>query len=214
MWNDLSYAVYVPNKEIALTVEKALINSGAKWVCVPDSHSTTEPVNFFERMDKECSFMLFIQKGIITFFPGPDRFDVDYMKKHFGDRCDVFETVIDTNVRQVCLWRKDLKVRTGKKMAQAGHAFERTWISGADVVPFSEKWFYLYGNTTKIVLEVDDLDHLLYISNQLNESSIEHCIVTDLGLTEFNGIETITCIGIAPTFAKKLIPITAKLSLA
>ena len=144
----------------------------------------------------------------------------------------------DRQVKQVIVMRKDLKTRKGKYCSQASHAslgallkcFKKEYITsyeGEDCeepmgVKYSmnvfndsylDKW--LNGIFTKITLSVDSEDELLSLYNTIkNERPDIPCVlITDCGLTEFNGVPTNTCIGIGPFWSDEIDTFTRHLSL-
>ena len=126
--------------------------------------------------------------------------------------------------KQVIVWRHDLKVRLGKKMAQAAHA-ARTGIdrqiteslcSGESVVkieisPAMAAW--LSGDYRKIVLRVNSEEELKQIHEKALEAGLDSHLVTDSGLTEFGGVPTVTCCAIGPDDSEKIDEITGHLSI-
>lgn len=123
------------------------------------------------------------------------------------------------------LIKGDHAVRRGKMMAQVAHAsvaallklftFEEIkTIKGGLWEPDQE--FYrvhttfgpntilsdwLLGKFTKIVVSVPGEKELLELKEKLEKSDKEYlpwALITDSGLTEFNGIPTNTCLGIGP----------------
>lgn len=139
------------------------------------------------------------------------------------------------NVKQVIVVRKDLKnsegqkVRTGKLMAQVAHAsigallefFRKIKTSDKTTIYHTEfgencimdEW--LNGKFTKVCLSVDSEEELLEIYNKAKEKSTIGGVVliTDAGLTEFNGVPTNTCVGIGPFYTKDIDKITGHLKL-
>lgn len=110
-------------------------------------------------------------------------------------------------VKQVIVWRHDLKCRQGKKMAQAGHAalapfFEkfRTSTGPDGDVEFqmtkAEFEWYL-GNQKKIVLRVESEADLMLLYHRGKEMGLPVYLIIDDGLTEWDQ-PTKTCISIGP----------------
>lgn len=124
------------------------------------------------------------------------------------------------DVKQVIVWRADLKVRKGKCMAQAAHA-SVSWLAKRVKIEDSQKEIYLsdaekqwIGNFfTKIVLQVDNENELLEVFKKAKEADLEVHLIEDMGLTEFHGIPTITCLAIGPDYVDKIDPITGNLKL-
>ncbi|RTK96494.1 MAG: peptidyl-tRNA hydrolase [Neisseriaceae bacterium] len=119
----------------------------------------------------------------------------------------------NTKAKQVCVWRNDLKVRTGKKMAQSGHAFEAYTKEADECDMFSPRWFYEYGGKRKIVVSVINEEELDNLAQTLDQLSISHTVIVDSGFTEFNGVPTKTCLGIHPVFDEDIDGVTGNLSL-
>lgn len=143
-------------------------------------------------------------------------------------------------IKQVIVWRNDLKVRKGKFAAQIAHASLGAVLKsatklelGPDNMGFPEctafaipkisaahKWLF-DGRFTKIVLKVDSEEELLELHKKLveyNEStlvgfSLPHVLITDAGFTEFNGVPTNTCIGIGPAESEVIDLFTGHLTL-
>lgn len=133
-------------------------------------------------------------------------------------------------IKQVIVWRSDLKVRTGKKMAQASHS-SMIWLAervkkmmadSADVsygvepdLYFSKQeldWL-VNGAFTKIVLQVENEEQLLDVYKKAKDAGLVVSLVTDAGKTEFNGVPTNTAICIGPDFSEKIDEITQYLKL-
>lgn len=134
----------------------------------------------------------------------------------------------ERHVKQVIVWRKDLKVRAGKRMAQAAHAsmapiFNRMEdiggaydhcfaIYGDDEDPFV---VWKNGKFTKIVVTVDNEEQLLQLVERIKTENrfIPIALITDAGLTEFNNVPTNTCLGIGPWWSNEIDEFTKDLQL-
>lgn len=141
------------------------------------------------------------------------------------------------NTKMVIVWRNDLKVRTGKKMAMAAHASMAFLTKNASI---SSKWegedrdwfrtgFHNYSNEIekhrdeinhwlknsfrKIVCYVNSEDELLYIHQKALDSGLISHMITDNGATEFHGVPTITALAVGPHIDSKFIGITDHLPL-
>lgn len=156
--------------------------------------------------------------------------------KHNNEQYRVLNFEHCINVKQVIVWRKDLKVRLGKKMAQAAHASMApilhmmeldggadgnsvAWII-EDEELFSPFTMYKLGAFKKIVVSVDNEEELIQLYNRIKQHShhfhnekLPVALITDSGLTEFNGIPTNTCIGIGPFYSSVIDVYTKDLSL-
>jgi len=126
------------------------------------------------------------------------------------------------NVKQIIVWRGDLKVRKGKMMAQAAHASLAIVLDAMrqDDNTFNfkiakdspwDKW--LNGRFTKICVYCKDERELLEIYQKAKGAKIPSVLITDAGLTEFNGVPTKTCVGIGHYWPKEIDEITGNLPL-
>lgn len=121
-------------------------------------------------------------------------------------------------IKQVLLYRRDLKMRKGKIAAQCAHAslavflrrqlpperFELT-VDGAPfdddvlVVPLDDAMAeWVRARFTKIVLSVDDEPALLEAFRLAREAGIACALVRDAGRTEFHGEPTYTTVALGP----------------
>lgn len=126
------------------------------------------------------------------------------------------------SVKQVIVWRGDLKVRKGKMMAQAAHASCASVLNAMrkdrmrfefDVQPGSYWDAWLNGRFTKICVYCRDFDHLFELLEQAKAKDIPVSLITDAGLTEFNNVPTVTCISIGPFWSSEIDKITGELPL-
>lgn len=122
------------------------------------------------------------------------------------------------DVKQVILYRRDLKMRKGKIAAQCAHAslavFLQRQIEPARVVVHvdgarvdDETWVvpldpamatWVRSRFTKVVLSVED-EAALLAAHQLAEAAGLPCaLVRDAGRTEFHGVPTYTTCAIGP----------------
>jgi PTH2 family peptidyl-tRNA hydrolase len=127
------------------------------------------------------------------------------------------------DIKQIIVMRSDLGMRKGKMCAQAAHA------SLGAVLPYLteisdpydqirrdherkiEEW--LAGPFKKICVRADSEEQLLAIHQAAKDAGLIECLITDSGLTEFNGVPTITCCAIGPDTDEALDPITGELML-
>lgn len=129
------------------------------------------------------------------------------------------------DIKQVFVVRKDLNMRKGKIAAQVSHACLNSFINQTKLNPIDtnslaldpntnekiNKW--IHGDYKKIVLQCETLDDLDRISLSCLTGGIYVERVWDLGLTEFNGVNTLTCIAIGPDFSSLIDPFTKDLKL-
>lgn len=125
------------------------------------------------------------------------------------------------SVKQVIVIRKDLNMRRGKEIAQGAHAacmFLRQHALGVirygDSLQLSEvEQEWLEENFAKITLQVIGEDALIDIAVKAEMAGIVCHIVTDAGLTEFNGVPTKTCLALGPDTSEAIDKITGDLRL-
>ena len=123
--------------------------------------------------------------------------------------------------KQVIVMRKDLNMRKGKMCAQAAHAsmafitrrLQKVYPLShvVDLSPVEQEW--LDNSYTKICVSVDSEQELLDIAAAAVLEGITHYLVTDNGLTEFDGVPTLTCLALGPDEAEKIDVITRDLKL-
>jgi peptidyl-tRNA hydrolase, PTH2 family len=118
---------------------------------------------------------------------------------------------------------KDRNLRTGKYVAQGAHAslgavfslgkFDKERMSFIFDVsnPFVYEW--IIGRFTKVTVYVDTDDELIAIHKQAKEAGIATSLITDAGLTEFNGVPTLTAVGVGPDDEELINKITGHLKL-
>ena len=132
------------------------------------------------------------------------------------------------NTKQVIVIRKDLNMRKGKIATQACHAsmkvfFDRMTkdfsnLDGKEVASYyfeatqeMEEW--IDDIFTKICVSVDSEQELLDIYEKAKAEGLSTSLIEDIGLTEFNGVKTKTCIAIGPDLNEKIDLITGHLKL-
>jgi len=130
-----------------------------------------------------------------------------------------------TAIKQVIVMRKDLNMRKGKMVAQGSHAsmafITRRFIDIADdygtathalaLSAIEKRW--LEESFVKICVSVDSEDELLAIQNAATEAGIVCHLITDNGLTEFDGVPTNTCLALGPDLSTRIDPLTSHLKL-
>lgn len=77
----------------------------------------------------------------------------------------------------------------------------------------SEELEWIQGIFTKICVKVDTEEELLELEKKAKEKGLKCNLITDRGLTEFNGVPTKTCLAIGPDLAEKIDEITGGLTL-
>lgn len=138
------------------------------------------------------------------------------------------------NTKQVIVIRKDLNMRKGKMCSQSSHAsmgallslftklkcehlppFEPGQITYRYELEFGDDGClnnWLNGKFTKICVSVDSEEELMDIYNKVPDFCPVF-LVTDAGLTEFNGVPTKTCLCIGPYISEEIDKITGHLKL-
>ena len=134
------------------------------------------------------------------------------------------DTELKKSVKQVIVLRKDLNMRKGKMVAQGSHASLGSVLKNGEHVrdeknnrfvivmdDVLEAW--LVGNFRKVVVGCDSEPELLALADAAEKAGLRSKIIVDNGLTEFNGIPTITALAIGPNLAADIDPITGHLKL-
>ena len=118
-------------------------------------------------------------------------------------------------VKQVIVMRADLNMGKGKCVAQGSHAsvsfLTRKLQSGRKMTDVEQQW--INDRFTKICVRVNSEQELIDIHNKAIANGIESHLITDAGLTEFNGVPTKTCLALGPDYANKIDAITGNLKL-
>ena len=126
------------------------------------------------------------------------------------------------NIKQVIVVRKDLHMRLGKAAAQVAHAAmsfllannESKSAGKVEVELTEDEAAWCSGLHTKIVCYCDSQDELEQLMLQAQLRGIQHFPVWDAGLTEFGGVETLTCCAFGPCEAAELRHVTGHLKQA
>lgn len=122
-------------------------------------------------------------------------------------------------------------MRKGKCASQAAHSslgvilsmMEHMSVSRIDGSEWEEKHLilekgsplesWINGRFTKITVRVDSEEELLDIESKAKEAGLPVKLITDAGLTEFNGVPTKTCLAIGPAWEDDINKITGDLKL-
>lgn len=102
--------------------------------------------------------------------------------------------------------RKDLNMRKGKLVAQGAHASLGAILGqckqegNALVLDLSDERMapWLTGRFKKICVYVNNEEELLKIYNTAKEDGLICSLIKDAGLTEFNGVPTLTAVAVGP----------------
>jgi len=124
--------------------------------------------------------------------------------------------------KQVIVIRKDLNMRKGKMCSQSAHASLATLLNNA-TGDKKEKTIHLEegtaiedwinGRFTKICVSVNSEQELDEIYQKAKDKGLICALITDAGLTEFNGVPTKTCCAIGPNWSDEIDEITGGLPL-
>lgn len=124
--------------------------------------------------------------------------------------------------KQIIIIRKDLKMRRGKEISQGCHASLGALLSISqhkdnkiiiDISKNDALSHWLQNGFTKITLQCNSEKELVEIYNQAKQAGLPCALITDAGLTEFNGVPTKTCVGIGPADPEEIDKITGNLPL-
>jgi len=119
------------------------------------------------------------------------------------------------------------KLRTGKYVAQAGHAYQLAeWEARKRLIftphaakqaanePHARAWdAWKNGSIAKVCVYVKTEEELLSLWEKVHASGLPCALIQDSGLTEFGGKKTYTAIGIGPAYDSELKPLTGHLPL-
>lgn len=122
---------------------------------------------------------------------------------------------------------KKITPRKGKYIAQGAHASLKAILDSGEFVIGVNDWDswdlildkdsamhdWLTGSFTKVCCVVETEEELLDVYKKAKEKGLICSLITDSGLTEFNGVPTITCCAIGPAWSDELEEITGKLEL-
>ena len=127
--------------------------------------------------------------------------------------------------KQVLVMKKFPSLRTGKYVAQGAHAAVGAVFAlgklddyGDNLIiplynPFVREW--ITGSFAKVCLQADTtLDQeLIDLQNKAKAAGLPTSLITDSGRTEFNGVPTMTALGIGPGSIEEIDKITGHLKL-
>lgn len=120
-----------------------------------------------------------------------------------------------SDVKQVIVMRKDLKMRRGKEIAQGAHAsmafLAKKALRREDFTQAEREW--LEGLFTKVCVRVNSDEELQAVARAAEKEGIRVETIIDSGKTEFGGVQTRTCLALGPDLASKIDPVTKDLEL-
>ena len=122
--------------------------------------------------------------------------------------------------KQVIVLRKDLNMRKGKLVAQGAHASMGAILSLCKqdgdklVLEMDERTKpWLTGRFKKICVYVNSEQELLDIYNKAKDLGLITSLIKDAGLTEFNGVATLTAVAVGPDREDRVDAVTRDLPL-
>ncbi len=118
-------------------------------------------------------------------------------------------------MKQVICIRKDLKMRRGKEIAQGAHASSKFMV---DLLSKGKSWSdkhieWLNSGTKKVCVQINSEQEMIDLWNKAREKGITAHMIKDSGLTEFDGVPTLTALAIGPDHDELIDTITGHLSL-
>ena len=131
--------------------------------------------------------------------------------------------------KQVIVMRNDFNMRKGKMVAQGSHASlgvilgmmgplpggpsHAKQIKCLRLSPHTPIAEWINGTFTKICVRVESEEELFEIEDKAIEAGLPVKLITDSGLTEFDGQSTNTCLAIGPAWSDEIDAITGHLKL-
>jgi len=123
--------------------------------------------------------------------------------------------------KQVLVMRKFPNMRIGKYVAQGAHASLGALLSLSEnqgdklVIPLEDPFVraWLIGKFTKITVYVETEKELIDIHAAAGLANLPRALIRDAGLTEFNGVPTLTAVGVGPADPEQINKITGHLKL-
>ncbi|MFT7580300.1 MAG: PTH2 family peptidyl-tRNA hydrolase [Myxococcota bacterium] len=118
-------------------------------------------------------------------------------------------------VKQVLVYRRDLKMRKGKIAAQTAHASMAVLLQRSvgteetlEIPVRGPMAWWLQRGFAKVVLSVEDEEALMMVHAEAKRRGIPTALITDSGRTEFAGVATRTAVAIGPDVASVIDAIT------
>ena len=115
--------------------------------------------------------------------------------------------------KQVIVLRKDLNMRKGKMVAQGAHASLGAILRDGKLKKSKDIDAWLEGRFTKICVSVNSEEELLEVYQDAKRAGLICSLITDAGLTEFDGVPTKTAVAVGPGVPSKIDKITGDLKL-
>lgn len=126
-----------------------------------------------------------------------------------------------TAVKQIIVVRRDINMRKGKLAAQVAHASMKFLLDNNEADRADELYvklsnieaMWVTGSFTKIVVGCNSEDELKQLITKAMIEGVEVHPIVDNGLTEFNGVPTLTCAAFGPDKSDVIDGITGNLKL-
>ena len=119
-------------------------------------------------------------------------------------------------VKQVIVWRNDLKVRKGKLAVQIAHASVKAVLNHLSIKNIADKDSYMHkwltGDHKKICVYVNSKQELMDLCMHAVDCKLPNALITDNGLTEFKE-PTMTALAIGPYWSEEIDKLTKDLPL-
>lgn len=115
--------------------------------------------------------------------------------------------------KQVIVIRRDLKMRRGKEIAQGAHASMAAILKNGNLRTDEDTQAWLSGRFTKICVRVETEAELLEVYNKAGDLKLNRSLIKDAGLTEFDGVPTLTAVAVGPGKPEIVNKVTGHLTL-
>ena len=125
-------------------------------------------------------------------------------------REDRWVALTNSDMKQVIVFRSDLKLSKGKLAVQVAHAA----VSASERAKKFEDWYQNWQNEgqKKVLVKGETKEELIELKNIAKSKKLPYYLVRDAGLTQIPP-NTITCLAIGPAPEKIVDEITGKLAL-
>ena len=129
-----------------------------------------------------------------------------------------------SDVKQVIVIRRDLKMRRGKEIAQGAHA-SSAWLaslvtSTLDPVTLTSTItldpaavIWLTSSFRKVTLQVAAEDDLIELDQVARTLGLRSHLIRDSGKTEFGGVPTLTSLALGPDLSETIDKVTGHLTI-
>lgn len=133
--------------------------------------------------------------------------------KPTGNVVNVGEIGMKNERKQVIVLRKDLGMRKGKMVAQGAHASLGAILHEGKLKTNDDVKAWLEGRFTKVCVSVNSEEELLEVYNKAKSLKLNCSLIRDAGLTEFDGVPTLTAVAVGPGKPEVVDKVTGQLKL-